>query len=76
MKRCPIRLGGIVCLLTLVGLPEIDAGELVVRLSNAADVTFVGALDRWDADGNPRRPVDPKAKIASPAVDAIATKSG
>jgi hypothetical protein len=70
------RLGGIVCVLALVGLAEVNAGELIVELSNADDVTFVGAIDRWGADGNPRRAVDPKAKIEAPDVDAIAEKSG
>ncbi|MEX0819161.1 MAG: hypothetical protein WD070_06200, partial [Pirellulaceae bacterium] len=72
-ERCLIA---IACLLALAGSVEVDAGELVVKLSNAADVTLVGAIDRWDADGNPRRPVDPKAKIGIPDVDAIARKSG
>ncbi len=70
------QVGGLVCWLTLLNGAEIDAGELVVKLSNAAEVTFVGAVDRWDADGNPRRPVDPKAKIDAPHTDAIANKSG
>ena len=35
-------------------------------------MTLVGAVSRWDSDGNPRREVDPKAKIDAPVVDAAA----
>ncbi|MBN1853748.1 MAG: hypothetical protein JW829_13535 [Pirellulales bacterium] len=44
-----------------------DAGDLTIRLVDSENVTFVGAMDRWDAHGDPRRPVDPKAKIDVPA---------
>ena len=54
------------------GLTGNEAAELVVRLDNSADVLFVGAIDRWSEDGNPRRPVDPKAKMELPSVDAVA----
>ncbi len=33
---------------------------------------MVGALERWDQDGNPRRMVDPKARIDAPAIDHAA----
>jgi hypothetical protein len=39
-------------------------------------VTLVGAVDRWDADGQTRVPIDPKAKIEAPRVDAQATPTG
>jgi hypothetical protein len=39
-------------------------------------VTLVGAFQRWDIDGNHRRPVNPKAKIDVPEVDATAKPSG
>ena len=58
----------------MIGLPCAIAGDLVVWLSNDADVTMVGAIGRWDQDGNARRPVNTKAKIQSPRVDARATK--
>jgi len=45
-----------------------------VVLENADCITSVGAFHRWDADGNPRRPVDPKAKIDAPRVDALASR--
>jgi hypothetical protein len=49
-----------------------SAGELIVKLPDAEGVTFVGAIDRWDADGNTRKPVDASAKIDQPAVTARA----
>ncbi len=51
-------------------------GELQLRLTNAERVTFVGAFRRWDADGNPLKPVNPKAKIETPEVDAQAESNG
>jgi len=51
------------------------AGDVVVELTNGGKVTFVGAVDRWDADGNPRRMVNPKAKIDAPEVDAVAVQT-
>lgn len=58
----------------LIGVPEdvAQAARLTVELSEAADVTWVGAVNRWDSQGNPRRPVDTKATIDAPAVDAVA----
>jgi hypothetical protein len=52
------------------------AAGLTVKLGNAKDVTFVGAIQRWDQDGNHRRTPDPKAKIDAPAVDAKAVDAG
>ena len=52
------------------------AEALTVRLANAADVDFVGAIGRWDADGNLRALPDPKAKIDAPVVDAKADAIG
>lgn len=49
------------------------AAQVTVELGYGRDVTLVGAIERWDADGNARRPVDPKEKIDAPAVDAKAT---
>jgi hypothetical protein len=56
--------------LVVAGVPDLVAGELVVDLGKSEGVEFVGALRRWDRDGNPRVPVDPKAKINVP-VQAI-----
>jgi hypothetical protein len=45
------------------------AGELNVDLGDSKEVTFVGALARWNEDGKARAAVDPKARIDRP--DAI-----
>jgi hypothetical protein len=50
------------------------AAKLSVEIPNAEQVTFVGALQRWDQDGNARKTVNPKQKIEAPEVDAAATK--
>jgi hypothetical protein len=50
------------------------AANLSLELKNSKNVIFLGAIQRWDQDGNQRRIPDPKAKIDSPAVDATAEK--
>jgi hypothetical protein len=52
------------------------AAKLTVDLGNAQGVTIVGAIQRWDQDGNARRLPDTKAKINAPAVDATAVNEG
>lgn len=52
-----------------------SAADLTLKLKDAGDVTAVGAIRRWDSDGNPRRPIDPKAKIAAPRLDAKAVRA-
>jgi len=52
------------------------AARLTVELGNLEGVTFVGAIQRWDQDGNHRRVPDSKAKIDAPAVDAKAVGAG
>jgi hypothetical protein len=52
------------------------AGPLTVKLGKTQGVTLVGAVQRWDEDGNHRRVPDPKAKIDAPAVDAKAVDAG
>ncbi len=52
------------------------AGELEIRLKGPRHITLVGAVSRWDADGNPRHAVDGKAKLASPRLDYRATDQG
>jgi hypothetical protein len=52
------------------------AGELTVSLPGAKGVILVGAFARWDQDGNPRKPVDAKAKIDAPQVTAQARPKG
>jgi hypothetical protein len=66
--------GLVVALGVLVGLApaRAPAGEVIVDLGKSRGVTFVGAFARWDADGNPRVPVNPQAKIGAPEVFAKA----
>ena len=59
-----------------IGRPAARAAKVNVDLGDIEGVASVGAFDRWDIDGNHRRPVNPKAKIDAPEVDAIATKAG
>ena len=63
-------------LLLAVGRGTARAGDLTLELGGGDGVTLVGALNRWDRDGNLRRPVDPKAKIDSPRLDAVAKHVG
>jgi hypothetical protein len=48
------------------------AGDLMVDLGKREGISLVGVIQRWDEDGKARFPVDPKAKIDSPRVDARA----
>ena len=59
-----------------LGVQLAAAGDLTLDLGNAQGITSVGAFYRWDMDGNPRREVNPKAKIEAPEVDATATLAG
>lgn len=52
------------------------AAKVTLDLGRAENVVLVGALDRWDEDGNERRPVDTKAKIDEPHVDFAAKPAG
>jgi len=51
-----------------------QAAQLAVEIAGGENVALVGALQRWDADGNPTRKVNPKAKIDAPEVDATAVR--
>ena len=51
------------------------AAPMTVNLDNAQNVILVGAVERWDADGNHRVLPDQKAKIDSPRVDAKAVRA-
>src|SRR5512145_1085801 len=64
---------------TIVGLLVCNtalAARLTVDLGDAKGVTMVGAIDRWDQDGNHRTPPDKDAKIDAPPVDAKAKDMG
>jgi len=64
------------CLL-LAGRPLALGAKVTVDLGRSGgNVTFVGAMNRWDEDGNARREVNPKQKIDAPEVDAKAVHAG
>jgi hypothetical protein len=76
MRHLPKHLAtAAVCLLCVAPAAALG-GRLTVQLGKADGVTFVGAVQRWDDEGNHRRTPDPKAKINDPAVDAQATDAG
>jgi hypothetical protein len=52
----------------------VPAADVTVDLGKSEGVTFVGAIARWDEDGDYRKPVNPKAKIDAPEVAAKAQK--
>jgi hypothetical protein len=52
------------------------AAKVTVDLGDAKGVSTVGVFNRWDRDGNFRKPVDPKAKIDAPVLEHIATSAG
>ncbi len=64
-------------LAALVVLPPASwAAKVTVEIPGGEKVTFVGAFNRWDEDGNLRKKVNPKAKIDAPEVDYTAAKAG
>lgn len=50
--------------------------KLSLQLGNAQGVKMVGAIHRWDSDGNHVKLPDQAAKIDSPRVDATAVSQG
>ncbi len=71
VRQLALVIGIVVASTAFTGLAA-AAGELVVSLGKSAGVTMVGAIRRWDDGGKPRVPIDPKARIESPRVDAHA----
>jgi hypothetical protein len=59
----------------LGGTGTLRAAKVVVDLANGQGVKFVGAVSRWDSDGNHRRNPDQNAKIDAPYFDATAVNS-
>lgn len=66
----------VLLLSAFASLPTASAAKLTIDVGRTADVTFVGAFNRWDIDGNPTKQVNPKAKIDAPEVDAVAQNEG
>ena len=60
----------------LFSCSALQAADLTVDLKNGENVTLLGAIARWDQDGNLRKLPDEKAKIDAPAVDASAERVG
>ena len=56
--------------------PNCAAAELTVTVTGAPDGLTVGVIRRWDSDGNPVRPVNPKARIESPELTAVGRRHG
>ena len=65
-------LGVVAC--ALAAPPPAPAGDMTVDLGPDASIASVGAVRRWDDDGKALTPVDPKAKIDAPRVDAQAVR--
>lgn len=63
-----------VLLFSMVAIRPASAADLTLKLKDASGVTAVGAILRWDADGNHRQLIDPKAKIDAPRLDAKAVE--
>lgn len=62
-------------LVFVLSLPALG-GDLTLEISGAPELALVGAVSRWDEDGRARVPVDAKAKIEAPRVDATAEAAG
>jgi hypothetical protein len=72
---CNLQFAIFILSIVIIASP-ISAADLTVELGNSQNVTLVGAIQRWDKDGNLRNLPDPKAKIDDPAVDIRAVKTG
>lgn len=72
------RFAVIVLAWTIVGAAAAGAmaAKVTVELSGDEEVTLVGAVERWDLDGNHKRLPDQKAVIDAPYVDARAKQTG
>jgi hypothetical protein len=72
---CNLQFAIILLIITTISLPA-SAADLTVELKDSQNVAFVGAIQRWDKNGNQRALPDEKAKIEAPAVDATAENDG
>jgi hypothetical protein len=68
--------GFILVSFALAGPRASFAAKVTVDIKSPQNVTFVGALHRWDQDGNLLKKINPKAKIDVPEVDYAAEKVG
>jgi len=74
-RLCTLLGCGAAIALLAYGLPSAVAAKLTLTISNGQSVKMVGALHRWDEDGNPRKKLNIKGKIDAPEVDYTATRS-
>ena len=74
LYRTSLLLLGALAIMLVPGVAR--AGKVTLDLGDSQGVTSVGAFNRWDQDGNARKKVNPKAKIESPEVDALAKHTG
>lgn len=63
----------LLALLLLLAVPA-QAARLTVVVTGGQEIELVGAFQRWDVDGNPRKPVNTKAELSTPEVDAKAVR--
>ena len=71
-----VLLGISAALAVLLAPSPLLAAKLTLKLANGGDISMVGAFDRWDQDGNPRKKVNKDEALAGPEVDAKATRDG
>jgi hypothetical protein len=67
---------GAIAVIFAFAVTRATAAKVTVDLGKAQGITSVGAIQRWDEDGNHKRLPDGKAKIDAPYVDASATNEG
>jgi hypothetical protein len=63
-------------LLASTSLRPAQAAKVTVEVANVPGVKLVGAVNRFDQDGNLRRLPDEKAKVDEPYLDATAASNG
>lgn len=73
-RATTLVVAGVLGYLGTFGQPVL-AGKLTLVIPNGQNVKMVGAFQRWDQDGNPRKKVNPKAKIDVPEVDYVARRA-
>ena len=73
----PARFASVVLSLAIVcaGAGRAAAAKVTVELSGDEGVALVGAVERWDLDGNHKRLPDQKAVIDAPYVDVRAKQT-
>lgn len=72
-------LPALACVLSMLCVlsSQTEAAQVTVTITGAPEtISVVGAVQRWDRDGNPVRPVDPEAQIEAPYLDAAAESAG